>query len=205
MLKLKKSFNSLQTGKCIQSQITVAMAATSAEFQFPSNGKVYPKLVGNLKPVQMIPVVFQFPSNGKVYPKKKDEFRIPRRADHVSIPFKRESVSKDIGRSDAFGRQMRVSIPFKRESVSKVGFVLMIGCGKSETVSIPFKRESVSKGESYDTIEECNRVSIPFKRESVSKVPKTLTTLTRPPKPFQFPSNGKVYPKTPLFFNRDKM
>ena len=38
----------------------------------------------------------------------------------VSIPFKRESVSKDYLYHRFAGAVQRVSIPFKRESVSKV-------------------------------------------------------------------------------------
>ena len=37
-------------------------------FQFPSNGKAYPKLIRNSKFSQKI-FSFQFPSNGKAYPK----------------------------------------------------------------------------------------------------------------------------------------
>ena len=62
----------------------------------------------------------------------------------------------------------KVSIPFKRESVSKVSvFALVLGCGSE--VSIPFKRESVSKVKSEAELRVAPYVSIPFKRESVSK------------------------------------
>ena len=64
----------------------------------------------------------------------------------VSIPFKRESVSKAQGKDRRWRKPpLRVSIPFKRESVSKEARE------KAESllakVSIPFKRESVSKAE----------------------------------------------------------
>ena len=87
---------------------------------------------------------FQFPSNGKADPKKnirrlKKEIkqlsfnslqtgkRIQRNGEmdpkfakaHVSIPFKRESGSKDWQRPALFSLHLRVSIPFKRESVSE--------------------------------------------------------------------------------------
>ena len=77
----------------------------------------------------------------------------------------------------------KVSIPFKRESVSKEDLVVVKTIGAAE-VSIPFKRESVSKG-----------------RESLAKL-KSRKCL------FQFPSNGKAYPKSPasseamIFSNR---
>ena len=88
------SFNSLQTGRCIQRERQQVLdQAAVIEFQFPSNGKVYPKLVRgdphrpfpsfnslqtgrciqrNCNDLQSIRRHnrFQFPSNGKVYPKR---------------------------------------------------------------------------------------------------------------------------------------
>ena len=91
----------------------------------------------------------------------------------VSIPFKRESLSKvviDEKRLSAFIK--RVSIPFKRESLSKVPTTCVwIGMPGRGGVSIPFKRESLSK----------------------DMQPKRDATIYGK---FQFPSNGKVYPKT---------
>ena len=62
----------------------------------------------------------------------------------VSIPFKRESVSKVDAIVAAEELGFDVSIPFKRESVSKVDDTIAV-VGEI-SVSIPFKRESVSKG-----------------------------------------------------------
>ena len=43
-------FNSLQTGKCIQSRIAnLNFPINSISFNFPSNGKVYPKAGSSLK------------------------------------------------------------------------------------------------------------------------------------------------------------
>ena len=91
----------------------------------------------------------------------------------VSIPFKRESVSKELIPWQKSRQRLTVpvSIPFKRESVSKEELENLEKEYWNEPVSIPFKRESVSK----DGMEFCRRraavqrVSIPFKRESVSK------------------------------------
>ena len=64
--------------------------------------------------------MFQFPSNGKAYPKSESTedpgvlWRL------VSIPFKRESLSK--AECKCHGKSKKhstVSIPFKRESLSK--------------------------------------------------------------------------------------
>ena len=61
-------------------------------------------------------------------------------------------------------------------------------------VSIPFKRESVSKG--YGNSAGCEPVLL-FQFPSNGKVyPKTNPMRVIAPDPgFQFPSNGKVYPK----------
>ena len=91
-LFMTKSFNSLQTGKRIQSMIG-----------YTNDG---------------LDKLFQFPSNGKAYPKTRTFFRDHRRRE-VSIPFKRESVSKVEENPTITVRQDIVSIPFKRESVSK--------------------------------------------------------------------------------------
>ena len=62
------------------------------KFQFPSNGKAYPKL--DEDPLDYNLFVFQFPSNGKAYPKVMAYPAMVNGKRHVSIPFKRESVSK---------------------------------------------------------------------------------------------------------------
>ena len=111
-------FNSLQTGKRIQScwqrfcqdclmtvsipfkresvsKVASDLSVISAlMFQFPSNGKAYPKK-GAITTLAVALVLFQFPSNGKAYPKRSSSFSLIWQLNtQVSIPFKRESVSK---------------------------------------------------------------------------------------------------------------
>ena len=62
-------FNSLQTGKRIQSDSNVHLIVREYEFQFPSNGKAYPKVT--VTTPDGLKKKFQFPSNGKAYPKPK--------------------------------------------------------------------------------------------------------------------------------------
>ena len=91
-----------------------------------------------------------------------------------------------------------VSIPFKRESLSKVvapeeDYKMIV-----QKVSIPFKRESLSKDGGHYAEGDINifdLVSIPFKRESLSKENLGVVCQTWTTRPFQFPSNGKAYPK----------
>ena len=94
--------------------------------------------------VVVAPVEFQFPSNGKAYPKPSDSICGEKRWVSVSIPFKRESLSKG-----------------RRTSTSR----------NEVLVSIPFKRESLSKDDSENAV---------FRQKLL----------------FQFPSNGKAYPKS---------
>ena len=59
-----------------------------------------------------------FPSNGKAYPKTTAEgLELPKHVG-VSIPFKRESISKGSAVKESI-TVVSVSIPFKRESISK--------------------------------------------------------------------------------------
>ena len=136
-----RSFNSLQTGNHIQSLYYNRRRSTGNHvsipfkretiskgnlglvrvkfidvFQFPSNGKPYPKMRQVIQ-WQLLPR-FQFPSNGKPYPKEVIVTTPPEICSIVSIPFKRETISKG-GRQLKPSWQRRVSIPFKRETISK--------------------------------------------------------------------------------------
>ena len=132
---------------------------------------------------------FQFPSNGKAYPKAESQSLSQSLSRFNSL-----QTGKHIQRflNCSLYWRPRVSIPFKRESISKAG------CGGradvSTKVSIPFKRETISKANQdlNDSRRHC--VSIPFKRESISKEKIAITFVLRLAR-FQFPSNGKAYPK----------
>ena len=91
-----KCFNSLQTGNHIQSLSGWVIPTLGALlFQFPSNGKAYPKEYDGWTRRGVL--MFQFPSNGKAYPKGQEGcFRVQYATSSVSIPFKRESISKVI-------------------------------------------------------------------------------------------------------------
>ena len=77
------------------SERTITGAAVTEEqvqFQFPSNGKVFPNLEG----WEWVPSEqkwFQFPSNGKVFPNSRGNLGCSGN-NFVSIPFKREGVSE---------------------------------------------------------------------------------------------------------------
>ena len=89
--------------------------------------------------------MFQFPSNGKAYPKKQTRLNSRFRLTGVSIPFKRESVSKDgiNHRLVQFVTNEEFQFPSNGKAYPK-NFGTA-GCVKGVHVSIPFKRESVSK------------------------------------------------------------
>ena len=86
-------FDSLPTGKRLQRALEGLAYANNGGFRFPSNGKASPKPCFQVIPIE--PYEFRFPSNGKASPKvvlRSDKPWLRRR---VSIPFQRESVSKD--------------------------------------------------------------------------------------------------------------
>ncbi len=167
-------FNSLRAGKSIQSPVPPVVCLLKFQFQFPSSGKVYPKC--------------QIPSAEK----KRD--LVWQRICRVSIPFERESLSKDaVNVSSKCTSWYDVSIPFERESLSKERIshhsrnlqvcFNSLRAGKSiqrkkkmkairiftALVSIPFERESLSKGINEAGSKPLSWVSIPFERESLSK------------------------------------
>ena len=185
-------FHSLQTGKPIQSRRRWH-ARGSKGVSIPFKRESLSKAPQEIYEMLLITSVFQFPSNGKAYPKWKigKIARITRRRSFhslqtgkpiqshnpcglssgavVSIPFKRESLSKEHGRSDPPCGHCEVSIPFKRESLSKAAETVVMVTAERQ-VSIPFKRESVPKEDHRKGRPHyLPRVSIPFKRESVPK------------------------------------
>ena len=136
-------FHSLQTGRRIQSILTDNETyAGSIQFQFPSNGKAYPKapcaapeaIQINLVSIpfkregvskalifedaqRLTGVPFQFPSNGKAYPKQKRNYRNRNRNRFNSLQTGRRIQS--FVNCQATTLVAAVSIPFKREGVSK--------------------------------------------------------------------------------------
>ena len=135
---------------------------------------------------------FQFPSNGKAYPKLLGVL-LAMRLQKVSIPFKRESVSK--------GRQVRqsfspeeVSIPFKRESVSKDGTRDGIPGVKVTSFQFPSNGKAYPKLRRYRSeTSPAHAFQFPSNGKAYPKWEKDLKD--HGPYPFQFPSNGKAYPK----------
>ena len=69
------SFNSLQTGRYVESKDAARFHASFSKFQFPSNGKVHGKMRFRAMPEELV-VKFQFPSNGKVHG-KYDGYSLP--------------------------------------------------------------------------------------------------------------------------------
>ncbi len=87
------------------------------KFQFPSNGKVYPKAQASQSAAPILS--FNSLQTGKYIQRHKSKTRFSKSA-RVSIPFKRESISKGKKiRAAKMQAKLNVSIPFKRESISK--------------------------------------------------------------------------------------
>ena len=187
-------FNSLQTGKCIQSHLKISLSTSFIGVSIPfkresvfkescrfSPGSISLKVSIPFKRESVFKAVrdlrrpwprlpsFQFPSNGKVYSKS------------YGYPFLRRWRFWHSFNSLQTGKCIQSPLP------SDGHFVDLF-------VSIPFKRESVFKVKEYGLIKAAEMtVSIPFKRESVFK--ELLSGNICFSRKFQFPSNGKVYSK----------
>ena len=135
------SFNSLQTGNHIQRIDEARKIPLSIMFQFPSNGKPYTKKAWKSL-IKGLYNCFNSLQTGKHIQSRRIT-AAPHSYQWVSIPFKRETISKENNYDFGLGVTL-VSIPFKRETISKVKMSYNANVPKSK-VSIPFKRESISK------------------------------------------------------------
>ena len=159
-------------------------------FQFPSNGKVYPKFINN-KNLGSSPLSFNSLQTGKYI---QSLFYL--NCIQLNMSFNSLQTGKYI-QSKAFGYAGRSrSVSFNSLQTGKYIQRRRKHMKHSRccSVSIPFKRESISKGKfsTHDRLTNLS-VSIPFKRESISKAlqERSFFRILM----FQFPSNGKVYPK----------
>ena len=103
-------------------------------------------------------------------------------------PIQSDNWRKAWGRKHSSFNSLQTGKPIQRTLTEQIRRV---------KVSIPFKRESLSKERNLRSRfsgDKLNLVSIPFKRESLSKVEGTPKRKEQQEK-FQFPSNGKAYPK----------
>ena len=139
-------------------------------FQFPSNGKAYPK-IRNWNEVNPRRKKFQFPSNGKPYPKRKLFQHQSWRSRHVSIPFKRESISKVrcSGRHSKWYAIRFNSLQTGKHIQSRAGQL-----AKSKDWRMRFNSlqtgKHIQRGlKNMKRKSAKTKVSIPFKRESISK------------------------------------
>ena len=166
------------------------------EFQFPSNGNADTKTIRFVMTDGYHVPKFQFPSNGKADPKGSSQRQIRKRNQGVSIPFKRESglqgaitslTHSDTGlcfNSLQTGKRIRISHQPLAVSHQQRG----VSVDRKPLIAEGLRKPSAD-----------SHYSIPFKRESVSKV-KMLNSVLLALAMFQFPSNGKVYPKGYNFF-----
>ena len=189
--RAKTCFNSLQTGKCIESKYCFMHEVPHiVVFQFPSNGKVHRKsekvvfrtiqLCFNSlqtgkcikrKPsnrLQRPAILFQFPSNGKVHRKMAALEARGIQFERFQFPSNGKVHRKGI-HLPRETRKRDVSIPFKRESASKVRRMCAPTpgsfCFNSLQNGKVHRKWKIVGDSSIRTT-----VSIPFKRESASKV-----------------------------------
>ena len=135
-------FNSLQTGKRIPSDFVFCLFFHCFRFNSLQTGKRIPRTTYKRAEYQVMGL-FQFPSNGKAYPKTMGSAEALINA-LVSIPFKRESVSQGMI-VRPHNRQFNMfQFPSNGKAYPKLWMRRCAG-GMFSKVSIPFKRESVSQ------------------------------------------------------------
>ena len=168
-------FNSLQTGKRIQSRKR-AWGIHNHRFQFPSNGKAYPKFT---PPVWYASGLNRFNSLQTGKPIQRQQRSHP--------------DSRDAGKSF---NSLQTGKPIQSRWLV-IGFLGNV----VSFVSIPFKRESVSKA-CPSWRHWCLRTKFQFPSNGKAD-PKWIKaiSMTQFQSMFQFPSNGKAYPKLTCFVN----
>ena len=173
------SFNSLQTGKRIQRVVAGTRIRALEKFQFPSNGKAYPK-IQETPDLVVLMFRFQFPSNGKAYPKQAQAERIK----YLEDSFNSLQTGKRIQSSS-----------LSSLSPAAYGFnSLQTGKRIQSCVLLQLRNSSFV---SFNSLQTGKRIQRAKKRNHRGGKRK-----------FQFPSNGKAYPKTrgcwPAFHSRDR-
>ena len=166
-------FNSLQTGRHIQTSTNPTSKEVMEAFQFPSNGKAHSDVSTLLDATRFGAVSIPFKREGTF---RRARARISNACgDFVSIPFKREgtfrpsatrAVSICAGTSSFNSLQtgrhiqtfercraytpVKVSIPFKREGTFRR--ITTFGQLHGTLVSIPFKREGTFRPYTHQTV-----------------------------------------------------
>ena len=167
-----KCFNSLQTGRHIQTYNNRLQFIHHTVFQFPSNGKAHSDTPDTLCAESRWVGLFQFPSNGKAH---SDLCRqtLVHQTDEFQFPSNGKAHS-DARTYAEIQHQGRVSIPFKREGTFRQGTV------------------------DWETVEQ-NVFQFPSNGKAHSDPSSPQAKRTSARQWFQFPSNGKAHSDTPCF------
>ena len=157
--------------------VFISSSAAIQPFQFPSNGKAYPKFADTLIPPKTFEFEFRFPSNGKAYPKYMLNRWHVEEVSAFRFPSNGKSHSKGKIYVAASSRHYKFQFPSNGKSHSKYG--LGVRDVWAIVVSISFKREITFQDLSSDQLgrRHPSRVSIPFKRENISKANNTYLIL----------------------------
>ena len=196
------------------------VAKVLKKFQFPTNGKAYPKQV-NYAQDSGAWALFQFPTNGKAYPKWARGCPSAYRSSFlVSIPYEREGISKGVkvlrrtGRASRFN-SLRTGRHIQRLTILIGLIVLLVLSFNSlrtgrhiqsltlnkilaarSCVSIPYEREGISKDVGSETELKIKNTTFQFPTNGKAYPKRTIEEVTKGvAKGFQFPTNGKAYPK----------
>ena len=193
---------------------------TSRQFQFPPNGKAYPKPKGT-RLTDFRDYKFQFPPNGKAYPKDTEyaielqflkEFQFPPNGKAYPKYKKQEEINP----------QPKFQFPPNGKAYPKMAIVVMILAPLYPSFNSLRTGKHIQRPRKLKVLGDAHElVSIPSERESISKVKPEESTAPEEPAGFnslrtgkhiqsqmdssaappsntgvfQFPPNGKAYPK----------
>ena len=161
-------------------------------FQFPSNGKAYPKMT-TAEINDFVAKQFQFPSNGKAYPKFCYQFIGFGTRCCVSIPFKRESISKGVKQGRTLTRTTQFQFPSNGKAYPKSK-----NWAEEDCDALCFNSLQTGKHIQRHVLNLLIQAIPSFNSLQTGKHiqrenhPSILSFIFVE---FQFPSNGKAYPK----------
>ena len=160
-------FNSLQTGKCIQSRSSKFGLPLRDNVSIPFKRESVSKVL-KLKTINWFISEFQFPSNGKVYPKCHSWFWIARFTT-FQFPSNGKVYPKRVNATDNMGFRIGFQFPSNGKVYPKSLFRLHLSQSRIKCFNSLQTGKCIQRFFKKHSQQSTKGVSIPFKRESVSK------------------------------------
>ena len=192
---MKARFNSLQTGKPIQSFAFRTAPFTTYLVSIPFKRENLSKAKVAVHKGEYIK--FQFPSNGKTYPKFVTITCETGDLGYVSIPFKRENLSKGTDRQSVWQGVNRFWFQFPSNGKT---YPKLTPPSREQSIALSFNSLQTGKpiqrdGEYSVSGNEITCFNSLQTGKPIQRTYKMTEKMLGKDDLFQFPSNGKTYPK----------